>query len=280
MAQTQEGGVREAILQAAFRLFCRAGLQRHLDPRDRARGRHLDGQRLRLLPLEARHPLHAVRALAGGTPRRARALAEAHRRPAASASSGCSSRSGATCRATSNGFANNMMQALSTSGGNDDYSPHLRELFQGRVARWMADCLTVTRRARADIIAGVVLMAFDGFAMNVHLEHGMAFNADRGAPVRPDAGNSAVDWPGPRGRQTLRGETGRGKTAVCVSIFDRLQQHCGDLLGGRTVLEASGPSRAGDGLALAVGVVWGDRSSRSAARRLARAARSRRRCTS
>lgn len=75
-----------------------------------------------------------------------------------------------------NGFAKNIMQALSTTGGGDDYSPHLRELFQARVAGWLADCLAVTP-PDSDVIAGIVLMAFDGFAMNVHLEHGMAFNA-------------------------------------------------------------------------------------------------------
>jgi AcrR family transcriptional regulator len=75
-----------------------------------------------------------------------------------------------------NGFAKNIMQALSTTGGNDDYSPHLRELFQGRVAVLLAECLSLTR-AESRVIAGIVLMAFDGFAMNVHLEHGMAFNA-------------------------------------------------------------------------------------------------------
>lgn len=75
-----------------------------------------------------------------------------------------------------NGFAKNIMQALSTTGGGDDYSPHLRELFQDRVAVWLVDCLSVSQ-AESEVIAGIVLMAFDGFAMNVHLEHGMAFTA-------------------------------------------------------------------------------------------------------
>jgi AcrR family transcriptional regulator len=76
-----------------------------------------------------------------------------------------------------NGFANNVMQALSTSSGNTDYSPRLREMFQGRVAQWVADCLGLDA-PRSELIAGVVLMAFDGFAMNVHLAHGMACNAE------------------------------------------------------------------------------------------------------
>ena len=76
-----------------------------------------------------------------------------------------------------NGFANNVMQALSTSAGSADYSPRLRQLFQGRVAGWVADCLAVKPR-EAEQIAGVLLMAFDGFAMNAHLAHGMACNTE------------------------------------------------------------------------------------------------------
>ncbi len=72
-----------------------------------------------------------------------------------------------------NGFANNVMQAVSTSSGNGDYSPHLREMFQGWVAGWVADCLGLEAQPSGRI-AGVALMAFDGFAMNVHLAHGMA----------------------------------------------------------------------------------------------------------
>ncbi len=72
-----------------------------------------------------------------------------------------------------NGFANNVMQAVSTSSGNGDYSPHLREMFQGRVAGWVAGCLGLDA-PQSERIAGVMLMAFDGFAMNVHLAHGMA----------------------------------------------------------------------------------------------------------
>lgn len=77
----------------------------------------------------------------------------------------------------SNGFANNVIQAVSTSAGSGDYSPRLRELFQGRVARWVQGCLDLAP-GEADVIAGVLLMAFDGFAMNVHLAHGMACNAE------------------------------------------------------------------------------------------------------
>jgi AcrR family transcriptional regulator len=77
----------------------------------------------------------------------------------------------------SNGFANNVMQAVSTTTGGDEYSPHLRELFQSRVAGWIESCLPISTR-ESNTLAGVVLMAFDGFAMNVHLAHGIQCNAE------------------------------------------------------------------------------------------------------
>lgn len=76
----------------------------------------------------------------------------------------------------SNGFANNVMQAVSTSGADGDYSPELREFFQTRVAGWVRQCLDIDER-EATLIASVLLMAFDGFAMNVRLVHGVACNA-------------------------------------------------------------------------------------------------------
>lgn len=78
----------------------------------------------------------------------------------------------------SNGFANNVMQAVSTSGGGADYSPRLRKLLQGRVALWLRDSIGLASPREATLVAGVILMAFDGFAINVHLSHGMACNAE------------------------------------------------------------------------------------------------------
>lgn len=69
-----------------------------------------------------------------------------------------------------NGFTNNVMQAVSTSSGNGDYSPELRQLFQHRVAGWIGECLATSPHL-SEMLAGVVLMAFDGFAMNVRLGH-------------------------------------------------------------------------------------------------------------
>ena len=75
----------------------------------------------------------------------------------------------------SNGFANNIVQALSTSR-SEQYTPHLRLLVEQRVSGWIADCLAMPQK-EAGMVAGVVLMAFDGFAMNYHLAHGAACTA-------------------------------------------------------------------------------------------------------
>lgn len=67
-----------------------------------------------------------------------------------------------------NGFTNNVMQAVSSGSG--DYSPELRQRFQQRVTGWIQECLGTPLQV-ADMLAGVVLMAFDGFAMNVRSAH-------------------------------------------------------------------------------------------------------------
>jgi len=75
-----------------------------------------------------------------------------------------------------NGFTNNLVQALST-GRSDDYSPTLRKTVQSRVAQWIASSIELTAN-ESEVIAGVLLMAFDGFALNFHLEHGMGCDAE------------------------------------------------------------------------------------------------------
>ncbi len=72
-----------------------------------------------------------------------------------------------------NGFASIVMQAVSSAGSTGDYSPRLRELFLGRVAAWLQECLLADAR-QARRIASVLLMAFDGFAMNARLPQGIA----------------------------------------------------------------------------------------------------------
>ena len=73
-----------------------------------------------------------------------------------------------------NGFSSNLIQALSSTA-REDYNPLLRELFQGRVSNWVSEFLHLPPKD-AEQMAGILLMAFDGFVINVRLAHGMAFN--------------------------------------------------------------------------------------------------------
>ena len=151
------------------------GLQPDDDPGHRRGGRNLDCQRLPLFPVQAHHPLHALRAMAGGAARSPRNPPRGDRRPRRRLERLLL----ALWRelpSDTDGFANNVMQALSTNAQADTYDPRLRELFQRRVARWLAAALELSVRDSRRV-AGVVLMAFDGFAMNVHLKGGIRCDA-------------------------------------------------------------------------------------------------------
>ena len=76
-----------------------------------------------------------------------------------------------------NGFAHNVVEAVSSSANRDEYSPKLREYFVERVGRWLQDC-TAMGEKDCRLVATVLVMAFDGFAANVTLEHGAACNAE------------------------------------------------------------------------------------------------------
>lgn len=71
-----------------------------------------------------------------------------------------------------NGFANNMMQAISTTAVREGYSPALRLAIEERVAKLLDGCLPKLDHASTRELANVVLMAFDGYALNFHLKGG------------------------------------------------------------------------------------------------------------
>jgi AcrR family transcriptional regulator len=71
-----------------------------------------------------------------------------------------------------NGFANNMMQAISAANGREGYSPALRLAIEERLAKLLEDCLPATDRKNARDLASIMLMAFDGYALNFHLKGG------------------------------------------------------------------------------------------------------------
>ena len=73
-----------------------------------------------------------------------------------------------------NGFANNLMQALSTAARDENYSPEFLHAVEQRVAAMIDGCLARVHGARIDsaALAHLSFMAFDGFAMHAHLHTG------------------------------------------------------------------------------------------------------------
>lgn len=172
MPQTKKDGVREAILDAAFRRFSERGYSETTIPAIAAAAGISTANVYRYFPSKLQmlytlyepwlvrrlDQLEATLARIEDPERRLERLLLALWRE---------------LPRETNGFANNVMQALSTSGQGDSYDPRLRRLFQRRVAGWIAGVLDLDPR-QSRIVAGVVLMAFDGFAMNVHLAAGIA----------------------------------------------------------------------------------------------------------
>jgi len=74
----------------------------------------------------------------------------------------------------SKGFANNLMQALSTASREERYSPEFLRAVEKRLADMIDACLPPNPVARVDsrALAHLAFMAFDGFAMHAHLRTG------------------------------------------------------------------------------------------------------------
>jgi AcrR family transcriptional regulator len=73
-----------------------------------------------------------------------------------------------------NGFANNLMQALSTAASDESYSPEFLRAVRQRLAAMIDGCLAREGGARVDsaALSHLSFMAFDGFAMHAHLKTG------------------------------------------------------------------------------------------------------------
>ncbi|HKR88494.1 MAG TPA: TetR/AcrR family transcriptional regulator [Phenylobacterium sp.] len=76
-----------------------------------------------------------------------------------------------------NGFAHNIVEAVSSSSGQNDYDPRLRDYFVGRVAEWLQGCTAMSDQGCRHA-ATVMVMAFDGFAANVGRKHGVACSGE------------------------------------------------------------------------------------------------------
>jgi AcrR family transcriptional regulator len=71
-----------------------------------------------------------------------------------------------------NGFANNWMQAISATTVREGYSPKLRLAIEERLARLLDGCLPNFDHTGSRELANIILMAFDGYALNFHLNGG------------------------------------------------------------------------------------------------------------
>ena len=73
--------------------------------------------------------------------------------------------------AEENGFLNNIMQAISSAGPSEGYRTTLVRWLEQRITKTIDDALPASRRARLARVrlAHVLVMAFDGFAIDYHL---------------------------------------------------------------------------------------------------------------
>ncbi len=96
-----------------------------------------------------------------------------------------------------NGFANNVMQAVSSSTPEEGYNPTLLKWVEENVAAMIRDALPAERREAlgSALFTHVLMMAFDGFVINYHLLPGKHCSEETielmcelilGTPARPD----------------------------------------------------------------------------------------------
>jgi AcrR family transcriptional regulator len=71
--------------------------------------------------------------------------------------------------AADKGFSNNLIQALSTATSNEEYSPALRLSVENRLCQMLSNSLSNLAPERIQAIATLLLMAFDGHAINFYL---------------------------------------------------------------------------------------------------------------
>jgi len=82
--------------------------------------------------------------------------------------------------AAQNGFARNIMQALSTHSADDGYDPKMIAWIEAQITTLIADCLPPSRRRLLEDgrLGHVMMMAFDGFVINQGLNPKAACTED------------------------------------------------------------------------------------------------------
>src|SRR5690606_29164542 len=74
--------------------------------------------------------------------------------------------------AADNGFCGILIEALSDRAVQDKYSPQLRDSIEVTLRKMLAQCLPQANKKTLKAIASMLIMAFDGYALNYHLRKG------------------------------------------------------------------------------------------------------------
>lgn len=74
--------------------------------------------------------------------------------------------------AADNGFCGILIEALSDRTNQDKYSPQLRASIEKTLISMLSECLPNAKPDSHQAIASMLVMAFDGYALNYHLRHG------------------------------------------------------------------------------------------------------------
>lgn len=71
-----------------------------------------------------------------------------------------------------NSFFNNFIQAIAVADPQEDYKPSVLNHMQSEIRLLMETCMSNRQRSRTDCdaLANLVVMAFDGFVINAHLQ--------------------------------------------------------------------------------------------------------------
>lgn len=80
--------------------------------------------------------------------------------------------------AADNGFCGILIEALSDRAVQDKYSPQLRDSIEASLRKMLAQCLPQANRKTHKAVASMLIMAFDGYALNYHLRKGQIDSDD------------------------------------------------------------------------------------------------------
>ncbi|OXR48243.1 hypothetical protein PuT2_13705 [Pusillimonas sp. T2] len=74
--------------------------------------------------------------------------------------------------AADNGFCSVLIEALSDRSIQDKYSPRLRNTIEANLKKLLTQCLPAASTATHQTVTTLLIMAFDGYALNFHLKNG------------------------------------------------------------------------------------------------------------